>query len=71
MFFASFVCCSRSLRLFVLDDMMGLLQIRSKVEMLSEKDDEVKRKVGGQAEDRQQQVVIALAQIRRRGQAQE
>jgi hypothetical protein len=55
----------------VLDDMMGLLQIRSKVEMLSEKDDEVKRKVGGQAEDRQQQVVIALAQIRRRGQAQE
>jgi hypothetical protein len=57
--------------LFVLDDMMGLLQIRSKVEMLSEKDEEVKRKVGGQAEDRQQQVVIALAQIRRRSQAQE
>jgi hypothetical protein len=55
----------------VLDDMMGLLQIRSKVEMLSEKDDEIKRKGGGQAEDRQQQVVIALAQIRRRGQAQE
>jgi hypothetical protein len=71
MFSASFVCCSRSLRLFALDDMMGLLQIRSKVEMLSEKDDEVERKVGGQAEDRQQQVVIALAQIRRRGQAQE